>query len=63
VPADINEAAIECVLAWIDRPVAVATTYDPVPPSGGLPVMGGSWDIPTAAYRKIQPYTRVLGVY
>jgi hypothetical protein len=63
VPQDINEAAIECVLSWIDKAVASTAGYDTVTPAGGMPSMGASWDIPTAAYRKVQPYSRNLGVW
>ena len=63
VAADINEAAIECVLSWVDKATSAAAGYDPAAPAAGLPSFVGSWDIPSSAYRKVQPYSRVLGVY
>ena len=58
VPADVNEAAVECVLSWIDRPVSTITGYDAASPGDALPNMGASWDIPRSAYLKLQRYSR-----
>ena len=62
VPVDINEAAIECVLSWVDKAVENAAQYSVGSAGTGLPNMVGSWDIPTAAWRKVQPYSRAAGV-
>lgn len=64
VPADVNAAAIETVLSWMSKPAAsIAAAVD----SGGMrdmaPVTPSTWDIPSSAWRKMQPYSRNLGVW
>lgn len=63
VPLDIQEAAIECVLSWMDRPVADLAAIDSANPRGMMPAVQQAWDIPISAYRKFMPYSRNLGVY
>lgn len=58
VPEDVNEAAIETVLSWLDRPTALITALEGGDPRGVEPAPAASWDIPTNAWRKMQPYAR-----
>jgi hypothetical protein len=64
VAEDVNRAAIETVLSWLDRSAASISGYND---SGGsdravMPV-GSSWDVPFSAHRKLQLYNRNLGVF
>ena len=63
VPADINEAAIECVLSWIDKPISDIAGIDSLSPRGMMPSLSPMWDIPMSAWRKLQPYNVNLGAY
>lgn len=60
---DINEAAVECVLAWVDKPPADVMGYSPGDVGRSQPMFASTWDIPSPAWRKIQPYSRNLGCY
>jgi hypothetical protein len=62
VPDDLNQAAIECILSWIDKPTAIVTGYDTYAPGNGLPPNPASWDIPRSAWLKLQPYNRNIGI-
>lgn len=64
VPADINAAAVETVRAWMDRPsAAIASQLEASGMRGIEPATPSTWDIPSSAYRKMQPYNRNLGVW
>ena len=63
VPADINAAAIECVLSWIDKPVSDIAGIDSLSPRSIMPSLSPMWDIPMSAWRKLQPYSVNFGVY
>jgi hypothetical protein len=62
VPADIQEAAIECVLSWMDKPVSDIGAIDSSTVRQQMPGVAQSWDIPASAHRKFSPYNRNLGV-
>ena len=62
VPADIQEAAIECVLAWIDMSSGQIANIDS---SSVRQVASGptqTWGIPFSAHRAFAPYSRNYGV-
>ena len=61
VAADVNQAAIAFVLANLDRAAESVAGFNPGSAHGSLPALGSSWDIPTVAYRKLQPYNRNVG--
>lgn len=63
VPEDINTAAIECVLAWINKPVAQIGVLGSGEPRQVEPAVPSTWDIPSSAHRKFQAYNRVFGCY
>jgi hypothetical protein len=59
VPVDVNRAAALTVGAWMDRGSDVIAQMDNnVRPDGST--FASSWAIPTAAYRLMQPYIRVI---
>jgi hypothetical protein len=58
VPVDIQDAAITCVLSWLDRPSANVAGIDVSGTRDGAPVIPNTWDIPAAAHRKFLPYFR-----
>jgi hypothetical protein len=59
VPVDVNRAAALTVGAWMDRGSDVIAQMDNnVRPDGST--YAASWAIPTAAYRLMQPYMRVI---
>lgn len=62
VAADVNMAAIECVLSWMDKAIAEIAGVQPMDQGTRLPVGSPAWDIPTSAFRKLVPYTRSWGV-
>jgi len=63
VPGDINAAAIDCVLSWFDRPSAGVAGIESGSPRDGAPAIPNTWDIPSSAHRRFQPFNRNLGVY
>jgi hypothetical protein len=63
VSADINEAAIECVLAWLDKGMDSIAGMDGGGARDFMPSNGATFDIPSSAYRKCQSYNRHLGAY
>jgi hypothetical protein len=63
VADDINSAAIECVLSWLDRSIQTVSGLGMGGAREVLPSNVGSWDIPASAWRKLQPYSRKWGVY
>ena len=51
------------MLAWMNKDaldIAAIDSADPLARSTGLP---SSWDIPSSAHRKFQPYNRNFGVW
>jgi hypothetical protein len=62
-PADINQAAVECIVSLLDRPSATIAGIDTGSPREGAPAIPSTWDIPAAAHRKFQPYNRNFGAY
>jgi hypothetical protein len=63
VPADINQAAVECILSLIDRPSANISGMSSGAMRETAPVIPATWDIPFGAHRKFLPYSRSWGVY
>ena len=63
VPADIQEAAVECVLSWMQKPVSDITAIDSSAPRQIVAGTAQTWDIPASAHRAFQPYNRVSGIY
>ena len=64
VPEDIRRAAIETVASWLDRPAAsIAGIVELAEPHLQRPSTATSWDIPASAHRKLQMYSKNLGVY
>lgn len=61
VVEDIRRAAIETVASWLDRGVAPVTELGE--PYRALAPTATGWDIPASAHRKLQMYSRNLGVY
>ncbi len=62
VAADVNAAAIECVLSWTDKAVEGAAQYQLGTGGNSQPSMGASWDIPFSAWRKMLSYSRLKAV-
>lgn len=64
VAMDVNEAAIETCVSWLDRGALKVTGANNFgePHSAG-PTTTQGWDIPFSAHRKLMPYARNLGVY
>lgn len=58
VPKVVNEAAIETVLAWVDRPVTDVAGIDSSAPRASAPGPGQGLDIPRSAYIALGPYNR-----
>lgn len=62
VPDDVNSAAIDTVLAWMNKPASemasLVESFD-----GRGPSPASTWDIPAAAHRKMQPYNRNFGAW
>jgi hypothetical protein len=56
VPADVNEAAIQTVVAWMDRGASNVAGIDMGDPRGISPFVVSTWDIPSSAHRKMQPW-------
>lgn len=64
VAEDIRRAAIETVASWLDRPAAaIAGIVELSEPHLQRQATATSWDIPASAHRKLQMYSRNLGVY
>lgn len=64
VAEDIRRATIETVASWLDRPAAsIAGIVELSEPHLQRPSTATSWDIPASAHRKLQMYSRNLGVY
>jgi hypothetical protein len=63
VPDDIQEAAVECVLSWLSKPVSDISAIDSQAPRQISAGIAQTWDIPLSAHRAFQPYNRNLGVY
>ena len=61
--ADINAAAIECILSWVGQSVPDMAGMEAASARGYMPSLSSTYDIPASAYRKIQPYNRNLGVW
>jgi len=62
VPADVNIAAIETVLSWLDRPSAEIAMMGGGDPRYMEPAAPQTWDIPASAWRKLSAYNRPVGV-
>jgi len=62
VPADVNIAAIETVLSWLDRPSAEIAMLGGGDPRYMEPAAPQTWDIPASAWRKLSAYNRPVGV-
>lgn len=58
VAYDVNLAAIETVLAWSERPSSDISMIAGADPRDVGPMPASTWDIPTSAWRKMQPYER-----
>jgi hypothetical protein len=63
VPLDINQAAVECVLAMMNRPTSTVANVSGGSPREIAPAIPATWDFPFAAHVKFQPYSRNFGVY
>lgn len=63
VPADIQEAAVECVCSWLDQPSSVIAGIDSGDARAVMPGIPQTWDIPASAHRKFMPYNRNFSVY
>lgn len=60
VPADVQEAAVETVLAWMDRSVQTVAGDGGGGDFAQMPVIPSTWDIPASAHRKFQHYARTI---
>lgn len=59
----VKEAAIECVLSWLDKPIAQITGFEPqLPVNAEVPSGQPTWDVPRSAWLKLKPYIRELGM-
>ncbi len=62
VPADVNRAAVETVMAWLDRPAADMAMLEGGEPIAIMPAVRG-WAIPSSAHSRLRLWSRSLGVY
>lgn len=58
VPEDVNAAALDTALSWLDRPSAEIAMLGGGDPRFTEPVAPQTWDIPASAWRKLAPYNR-----
>lgn len=63
VPLDINEAAIETVLSWLNKPSTEIAAIDSSNPAYRAVAVPQSWDFPLSAHRKFGLYSRNLGAW
>ncbi|MEI6724606.1 MAG: hypothetical protein WCN81_00110 [Actinomycetes bacterium] len=58
VPADVRAAAIDTVLAWLDRPSSEIAGIDSGTPRDGAVGPDKTWDIPWSAHQVMKEYAR-----
>ncbi len=59
IPADVARAATLTAAAWLDKGADQIAGFDNTVRNDGS-TFAASWAIPTAAYRLLQPYARVI---
>lgn len=63
VSEDVNAAAIDTVASWLSKPVQDIAQLTAGDPRAVMPAPVGTWDIPSSAHRKLERWSRDLGVW
>jgi hypothetical protein len=60
VPPDLRRAAVICASSWLDRSVTAYAIHDQMDARDIRPDQMSTWAIPSAAYRALEPYMRLV---
>ncbi len=63
VPADVNTAAVTMVRSGLEKAIEDGLGVAGLTSGAGGAHFESTWDIPSAAWRALQPYSRELGVW